>query len=341
MSEQLPNPGYRFLGDGMASFTTFFRNDLLPRFTNDQLARQADAALLETGPGCHAMTCDSFIVDPLIFPGGNIGTLAFCGVANDLLTECARPESMLMSLMVAEDLEPSILDTVLDSLSRLCQVTGSAIVGGDTKNLPAGSPQLIISMSAVGRVGRLGSPLGFEHVEPGDSVVLTGPVGAHSIAVLSSREGLGFESVVRSDCRDLGATMLPMVRSSPHLHALRDATRGGVLAVLHELTSSHDLEVVVDVAEIPVDNEVLMACDLLGLDPLELANEGCMVLFVESTGAAAMVEALRSEYGFTRACVIGGVAETSHGVGGLVLLVRDGETRVASQSFGTGIPRLC
>lgn len=341
MGDRQWDPRHRFLGDGMAGFTTFFRSQLLPRFDNEQLARQADAALLGTGPERSAMTCDSFIVDPPVFPGGDIGKLAFCGVANDLLTECARPQAMMMSLLVAEDVDPDLLATVLDSLGALCEATGAAVVGGDTKTLPAGGLQLIISMSAVGQVGRLGPPLGFEHVRPGDAIVLTGPVGAHSIAVLSSREGLGFESVVRSDCRDLGATMWPLVTASADLHALRDATRGGVLAVLHELTANHSLDVRVDVAEIPVDTEVTMACELLGLDPLELANEGCMVLFVAQAGAAAVVEALRSEYGFPRACVIGGVAASAHGDHGLVLLVREGETRVASQSFGTGIPRLC
>lgn len=372
MAEPVPGWSARAVGDGMGAFDHFFSREVLTRFPSAQLRRRSDAARLDLGPARLAVTCDAFTVDPLFFPGGDLGTLALCGTANDLLSEAARPQWLLVSLLIGERTEPVAVRRVLDSLQHEAARAGAVLVGGDTKTVDGPRVELIVTVTGLGEVCRSGPPLGFEQVRPGDELVLTGPVGAHAIAVLSAREGLGFESVVASDCRDVGLSLHPLVSAPAPVRALRDATRGGLLGVLHELSAATGLDVAVDAAAVPVAREVTMAAQMLGIDPLELTNEGCFVIVVQPDAGDPLVAELRGRYGFAQAVRIGTVGDvtgprTETGAAefapvamvgpaergdtgsdesgphrpGRVLLRQEGTVRVLERTPGLGVPRLC
>jgi hydrogenase expression/formation protein HypE len=330
----------RSVGEGVGAFDQFFAEEVLARFPSAELARRSDAARLDFGSLVLAVTCDGFTVDPLFFPGGDIGKLAVCGTANDLLTEGARPEWLLMSLVLEEGVDPNVVRRVLDSIGDQASRSGATLVGGDTKTIKSPMPGLIVMITGLGRIARQGPALGFEAVRAGDELVVTGPVGAHSVAVLSAREGLGFEQVVSSDCRDVGLSIGSLVMSSPWIHALRDATRGGLLGVLHELASATGMAVEIDADAVPVAREVIMAAEMLGLDPLELTNEGCFVIAVEAGTARRLTAELRATYGFPEAAAIGEVRDRADPLA-KVLLRRGGEVRVSVRPLSVGVPRLC
>lgn len=330
----------RAVGEGAGAFDRFFAEELLARFPSPELGRRSDAARLELGSVVLAVTCDAFTVDPLFFPGGDIGTLAVCGTANDLLTEGARPQWLLMSLVLGEGIDPQVVRRVLDSVQEQASRSGAILVGGDTKTMKGPRSELIVTMTGLGVVCREGPALGFETVRPGDELVVTGPIAAHSIAVLSAREGLGFEKVVSSDCRDVGLSIGSLVMGSSSIRALRDATRGGLAGVLHELASATGMAVELDVDAVPVATEVTMAAEMLGLDPLELTNEGCFVIVVEAGTAQHLAVELRDAYGFADAAAVGEIREAA-GPLDRVRLRRDGEVRASVRSLSLGVPRLC
>jgi len=330
----------RGVGEGVGAFDRFFAEELLARFPSPELGRRSDAARLGFGSLVLAVTCDAFTVDPLFFPGGDIGTLAVCGTANDLLTEGARPEWLLMSLVLGEEIDPLVVGRVLDSVHEQASRSGAVLVGGDTKAMKGLRSELIVTMTGMGVVRREGPALGFETVGPGDELVVTGPIAAHSVAVLSAREGLGFEKVISSDCRDVGLSIGPLVRGSPSIHALRDATRGGLLGVLHELANATGMAVELDVDAVPVAREVTMAAEMLGLDPLELTNEGCFVIVVEAGTARRLVAELKEAYAFADAAAVGRICEAT-GPLDRVRLRQDGDVRVSVRSLSLGVPRLC
>jgi len=330
----------RSVGEGVGAFDRFFAEEILPRFASPELRRRSDAARLELGSLVLAVTCDAFTVDPLFFPGGDIGTLAVCGTANDLLTEGARPEWLLMSLVLAEQIDPHVVERVLDSIQAQASVSHAHLVGGDTKAISNPRSELIVTMTGLGVVRRQGPALGFETVRSGDELLVTGPIAAHSIAVMSAREGLGFERVVSSDCRDVGLSIGSLVMASPSIRALRDATRGGLIGVVHELADTTGMAVELDVDAVPVAQEVTMAAEMLGVDPLELTNEGCFLIVVEAGTGERMAAELRETCGLDDATVVGQVLETS-GPLDRVRLRRDGQVRVSVRSLSIGVPRLC
>jgi hydrogenase expression/formation protein HypE len=229
---------------------------------------------------------------------------------------------------------------VLDSLAAVADAAEAEVIGGDTKTIPTREPRMIVTITGIGLIRRDGPALGFASVRPGDEIVVTGAVGAHAIAVLSAREGLGFDQVVTSDVQDVGRVLGAFVAADPRLRALRDASRGGVLGVLHEIVAATGLDLEVDVAAITVQREVAMAAEMLGLDPLELANEGCFVLLIEQGQAAQVVSQLREEYGMSDAVHAGTVRAPTEPPGRLVLQT-DGGRKLSLRSRRVGVPRLC
>ena len=329
------------LGDAVGAFDDFFTAELLPRFPGAQLRRRSDAARLDASGVPLAATCDAFTVEPLVFPGGDIGKLAICGTANDLLSEAARPQWLLLSVVASAGLDRAVLRKVLDSVERQARESGAEVVGGDLKTLPGPAPQLVLTVTGLGQPRRTGAPLDLASARPGDELVVTGDVGRHVIAVISAREGLGFERVVTSDCADLGLSLLPLVAESAEVRGLRDATRGGLAGVLHELTAACGLDVQIQLDAVPVERPVAMACELLGMDPLDLANEGCAVLLARAGAGEALARTLRAECGFGAAAVFGVVQERADAREPRVL-VADGESvRVQQRRSALGLPRLC
>jgi hydrogenase expression/formation protein HypE len=297
-----------------------------------------DAAQL-TVAGRLAFTTDTFVVDPIFFPGGDIGRLAVCGTVNDLATSGARPLVLSAGFILEEGLLLSDLERIADSMAAAAAEAQVRIITGDTKVVPRGkADRVFISTAGVGAVPEDVSVSG-ANARPGDAVLLSGAVGDHGLAVLSRREGLEFESEVRSDCAPLGGLVQALLAAAPSVHALRDPTRGGLAATLNEIAAQSQAEIEIEEGAVPVHAAVAMACDLLGLDPLYAANEGKMVAIVAAEQAEAALAALRAHPLGAEAALIGRVQQ---GPAGRVLLrTALGSHRILDRHVGEQMPRIC
>ncbi|WP_320784595.1 hydrogenase expression/formation protein HypE [Streptomyces sp. CRN 30] len=298
-----------------------------------------DAALL---PGQEelVLSTDSFVVSPLFFPGGDIGSLAVHGTVNDLAMRGARPIALSVSLIVEEGLPLSVLRAVVGSLGKAARAAGVPVVTGDTKVVGRGAAdRLFINTTGVGRRrGALRPSAAL--ARPGDAVLLSGPVGLHGTTVLSTREGLGFESDIASDSRPLHRLVSALTPLGGAVHVLRDPTRGGLAAALNEIARASSVAVEIEEDAVPVPEAVAAACDLLGLDPLTVANEGCLVAFVDAPRAADALAALRSLPEGTAARRIGEVL-TAGPAGRVTQRTLVGARRVVEMPLGEQLPRIC
>ena len=312
------------------SFLRFFRNDLLEKL--------GDSAVLELG-GRLAFTTDSYVVTPLFFPGGDIGKLAVCGTVNDLAMSGAIPLYLSASFIIEEGLPIGELERIAASMRAAAEEAGVAVVAGDTKVVDRGSAdRLFITTSGVGNIAP-GVNIAPDQARPGNSVIISGSVGDHGITIMSQREGLRFSSELRSDCAPLGGLVSAMLETSNSINCLRDPTRGGLATVLNEIAGQSGVSIEVEETLIPVRDEVRAACELLGLDPFYVANEGKLVAIVEEGAAAGLVEAMRKHPYGERAAVIGRVRE-GH-AGRVVLKTPYGPTRILDMLTGELLPRIC
>lgn len=279
-------------GEGGRLMRRLIRDAVLSRIDNEYLAPLGDAAILPGCRGALAMTTDSFVVSPLFFPGGDIGSLAVYGTANDLAVSGARPRWISLALIIEEGLPLAVLRRVVESIARAADRVQARVVTGDTKVVPRGAAdQLFINTAGVGEVF-LSLP-GPGSLQPGDAILVSGPIGRHGIAVMASREGLAFEPPPTSDSGPLVDAVAALSQAGVPVRALRDATRGGLGAVLHEWARASNLTLCFDEGDVPVPPEVRGACELLGLDAVHVANEGTMVLAVPPQAATAALDALR------------------------------------------------
>ena len=303
-------------------------------------ATPTDSAVLDLAPGGRlAFTTDSYVVRPLFFPGGDIGELAVNGTVNDLAVSGAVPVALSTAFVLEEGLELEVLGRVATSMGRAATRAGVALVTGDTKVVERGHGDgLFVTTAGVGVLAE-GLDLGPEHIRPGDVVIVSGPIGRHGIAVLSVREGLAFGTDLRSDTAPLNTLVADMLASSRHVHALRDLTRGGLAASLHELAGVAGVGVDLDEPAVPVPDEVRSACGLLGLDPLQVANEGTLVAFVGPDGADDVLAAMTAHDQGRGATVVGRVREGHPGM----VLARTalGATRIVDRPLGEQLPRIC
>ncbi|MBN1461115.1 MAG: hydrogenase expression/formation protein HypE, partial [Armatimonadetes bacterium] len=268
-----------------------------------------DDAARVTASGRLAFTTDAFVVDPIFFPGGDIGKLAVCGTVNDLAGGGARPVALSASFILEEGLLLADLERIVDSMARAAEEAGVRVVCGDTKVVPRGSADKVyITTAGVGAVPE-GVGVSGAAARPGDVVLVNGPVGDHGLAVLSVREGLEFESPIESDCAPLGGLVDSLLEAVPGVHVLRDPTRGGLATALNEIARQSGVSIEVDETAIPVRESVGAACELLGLDPLYAANEGKMIVVVEETEVELALHALRSHPLGTCAAPIGRVTQ--------------------------------
>ncbi len=300
-----------------------------------------DAASLGRLTGEVVVTTDSFVVTPLSFPGGDIGSLAVHGSVNDLAVCGARPGWLTLSLILEEGLPLAELRRVLRSVRRAAEACGVRIVAGDTKVVARGQcDRMFITVTAVG-VRPEGVRLGIDLVRPGDAIVVSGPIAEHGMAVLVEREGLMLEGELRSDSAPVHEAVAALLEACPEVHFLRDPTRGGLAAVLHEVAEQTGLTIIIDEQSVPVAPAVRAACELLGLDPLHVACEGRFVAFVAEEAAERAVAVLRDGGWAAQAACIGRV-ERREGVGGGVL-VRTllGLERVLDEPTGAPLPRIC
>lgn len=299
-----------------------------------------DAALLSLSNASLAFTADSFVVKPLRFPGGSIGELAVNGTVNDLAVSGARPLALLSNLILEAGLESSVLQDELEAMQRAAQRAGVPVVGGDTKVVEHGKADgLFISTSGIGLVDAR-VRLAATSVRPGDQVLLSGPIGDHGITILLARGELDLEAGLKSDTRPVWPFVEALIgAAAPGLRWMRDPTRGGVATALNELARDAQLAVKLYEEQIPVRDEVRGACEILGLDPLHIANEGQFIAIVGPEDAEVALEAVQRVAGGQEARLIGEVVETPVGV--VYTVSRYGSSRVVDMLVGDPLPRIC
>jgi hydrogenase expression/formation protein HypE len=314
---------------------TIFR----PAFSNPALDCRHDGAVLRAGGERLAFTTDSHVVSPLFFPGGDIGKVAVNGTVNDLAMCGARPLWLSAGFILEEGLGIETLRRVVASMGEAARAAGVSIVTGDTKVVERGKGDgLYVTTAGVGLVGE-GVDVGPARIRAGDSVILSGDIGRHGMAIMAVREGMAFESPIESDCAPLAGAVGALVAGGLDLHCLRDLTRGGLATALIELAETRGLEIAVEEGAVPVTEEVRGACEILGLDPLYVANEGRFICIVpESEAPAALAILGRSAPGGPPA-VIGRVRPSTSGE---VMLRRQvGAERILSRLSGEQLPRIC
>lgn len=312
-----------------------------PAFADPELSRLGDAAVLDLPDGQRlAMTTDSFVVQPAFFPGSDIGELAVNGTVNDLAMMGAIPLALSAALILEEGLELAVLGAVVDSMADACRAAGVRLVTGDTKVVERGAADgLYITTSGLGLIAP-GIDVGPQRAERGDQVLVTGPIGSHGVAVMSRRAGIDFDSDLVSDTAPLTELAQAMI-SAGGVRVLRDATRGGVGSVLNELAEASAVGMVVEEAAFPILEPVRAACEMLGLDPLYVANEGVAVAVVAPESADAVLTAARSVPTGAGAAWVGEVIEAP--ASGPLVRLRTGlgVTRPLLMLTGDQLPRIC
>jgi hydrogenase expression/formation protein HypE len=305
---------------------------------NPLLDKLDDSAVFDIS-GRLAFTTDSYVVSPIFFPGGDIGKLAVCGTVNDLATSGAKPLYLSLSFIIEEGLLVSELEKIVESVQKAVTEAGVKIVTGDTKVVTRGSAdKLFINTAGVGVIPE-GVNISGSNAKPGDKVLLSGAIGDHGIAVVSQREGLSFATKLESDCAPLGALVADMLKSSPNVHALRDPTRGGLATSLNELARQSKVSIRIEEAKIPVREEVLAACEMLGFDPLYVANEGKMIAIVPPGDADKVLAAMRKNKYGKDAAIIGEVM--AENPGRVVMKTVLGSSRIVDMLTGDLLPRIC
>lgn len=311
----------------------------LPAFANPVLAQLNDQAIVNINGLRLAFTTDSFVVKPLFFPGGDIGRLAVHGTVNDLAMGGAQPLFLSAAFIIEEGLPMESLRRIVDSLRAAAEEAGIVVVTGDTKVVEKGSGDgLFINTSGIGLVPA-GLHLSADQARPGDRVLLSGSLGDHGIAILAQREGLEFESAIQSDSAPLHALVQAMLRTGREIRCLRDPTRGGLSSALNEIAGQSRVGIQIDERAIPIREEVRGACELLGLDPLYVANEGKLIAVVAAAGADEILAALRGHPLGREAQIIGTVGDTPAGM--VTMRTALGTTRIVDVLAGDQLPRIC
>ena len=301
-----------------------------------------DSALLDVPGGRIALTTDSYVVNPLFFPGGNIGDLAVNGTINDLACSGAQPLALTAGFILEEGLELEVLGTIAQSMGKAADGAGVRIVTGDTKVVGKGSADgLFINTAGVGVVPDA-VRIGPEQARVGDHIIVSGSIGEHGVAIMSVREGIDFGTTVTTDSAPLHrlvAAMLAAVEDPNVVHALRDPTRGGLVASTVEIARAAGVGIELDEAKVPIPESVASACGFLGLDPLQVANEGKLVAFVDPAHSEAVLAAMRARPEGAGAVIIGRAVAEHPGM--VVARTPFGTTRVVERELGEQLPRIC
>jgi hydrogenase expression/formation protein HypE len=326
-------------GEGGRLMRRLIRERILPAFGGERLAQLGDAARLPAISGPLALTTDSFVVTPLFFAGGDIGSLAVYGTVNDLAVSGARPLWISLAAIVEEGFDQATFDRVLASIAAAAKRARVEIVTGDTKVVPRGAADgLFLNTTGIGEI--LPPPVpGPAAFQPGDALIISGPIGCHGMAVMAGREGLAFAPAPTSDSAPLADAVAALRNAAVPVRAMRDATRGGLGAVLHEWAEASGLTLSVDESRVPVTPAVRGVCEVLGLDPIHVANEGTMVVAVPVGAADAAVSALRSVPETCQATVIGSVQP--HGLAPVIVRRALGQAVPLDEPLGSPLPRIC
>ena len=325
-------------GSGGRLTAQLVREVFLPAFDNPALRKLDDQAMLDVAPGKIALTTDSYVVTPLFFPGGDIGRLAVNGTVNDLAMGGARPLYLTAAFIIEEGLPLEDLQRVTRSMSQAAQEAGVAIVTGDTKVVNRGcADKLFITTAGVGLVPG-GISISASNARAGDAVIVSGPIGDHGITIWSTREGIDFAGSLNSDTAPLHALVEAMIGAGD-VHVLRDPTRGGLGTSLCEIAASSSIGIELDANTVPVREEVKAACEILGMDPLFVANEGRLVAMVAESSAEKVLRAMRRVLRGQDACRIGRVVAEHAGM--VLVKTEVGGSRILDVPFAEQLPRIC
>ena len=331
-------------GSGGRAMRNLIEDVFVAAFDNPLLAPLEDQAVLPLAELAAlgdrlAFTTDTYVVSPLFFPGGDIGSIAVAGTVNDLAMSGAKPLYLSCGFVLEEGLPIETLRKVVASMQRVAAEAGVRIVTGDTKVVERGAAdKLFINTAGVGVVP-CGVNISAANARPGDVVIVNGHLGDHGTAILIARQQLALEADVASDCRPLGTLVAAMLAVCPSIHCLRDATRGGVASVLNEFAQASQVAIRVHESMLPLREEVKGACEILGLDPLYLANEGKLVAIVPAADASRVLAAMRAHPAGSDAAIIGEVSDEPRGI--VVLHTGFGGQRIVDMLIGEQLPRIC
>ena len=326
-------------GNGGKLTSKLIEKCFLPFFQDPLLNQLNDQAIFDFEGHRVAFTTDSFVVDPLFFPGGDIGKLAVCGTVNDLAVGGAIPLYLSIGFIIEENFSMEELKNISSSISEAAREAKVRIVTADTKVVEKGAcDKLFINTSGIGIVKKEVN-FGGCNTREGDKILLSGDIGDHGIAILSSRKGIEFETTVKSDCAPLNLLVNDLLPHAGHIHAMRDLTRGGLGTILNEIASQSDLGITIHEDLIPIKQEVRGMCELLGLDPLYLANEGKLIAFVHQDNAEEILSLMKRNHLGEDACIIGEVVKEP--AKKVTMETQVGGSRFIEMLVGEDLPRIC
>ncbi|MCX7858135.1 MAG: hydrogenase expression/formation protein HypE [Deltaproteobacteria bacterium] len=326
-------------GDGGLLTHNLIEEYFLPHLGNDLLLNLDDSTSITVRSDNVLVTIDSYVVDPIFFPGGDIGKLSIYGTVNDLSVSGAKPLYIAASFILEEGLKLSILKQIVASMAEACNEAKVKIVAGDTKVVGRNQvDKIFITTTGVGTLLE-GVNLGKHLIRPHDRVIVSGPLGNHGLCILLQRGNFSFKTNIKSDCAPLNKVIEPLLKTFNGVKYMRDLTRGGLATCLKEIaSSSRSIDILLDEESIPVDEEVRGICETLGLDPLYLANEGKFVIFAEKDESKSLVKFMREDLGLGMASIVGEVRE---GSGNVFMKTTIGGTRRLNMLSGNPLPRIC
>jgi hydrogenase expression/formation protein HypE len=326
-------------GSGGRLMHNLVRDRFLTRFKSKILHQLTDAAVLEKEAKGLVFTTDSYVVKPIFFPGGDIGKLAICGTVNDLSVMGAFPKYITCGFIVEEGLELSILEQIFDSMKKAETQSGVELVAGDLKVVGKGEvDKVFINTSGIGVLHKKAN-LSWSKIKPGDKIIINGDIGEHGIAIISKRQGLDFQSSVKSDCAPLNWLIKDLLDASSKVNFMRDATRGGLATVLNEISEKTTYSIEIDEASLPIGKGVRDACELLGFDPLYVANEGKLVVVVDQRDADKVLRKMKKNVLGKKSRIIGEVQKNKRAK--VYLKTAIGGARVIDMLAADQLPRIC
>jgi hydrogenase expression/formation protein HypE len=312
---------------------------MLPIFDNPMLAALHDGAAFDIGGNRLAFSTDTYVVDPIFFPGGSIGDLAINGTVNDVAMCGAEPLYLSTGLIIEEGFSMGDLEKIINDMNTAAEKAGVKVVTGDTKVVPRGVlDKIFINTSGIGKIPDKVN-ISSQNARPGDTIILSGTIADHGMTILTQREGLTFESSLQSDTAPLNHMVSRMLSVCKDVHVLRDPTRGGVGTALNEIADKSKVGIRIYEEKIPLNNETESVCELLGFDPLYVANEGKLIAFVDSNYAEKVLSAIQEDDYGKDACIIGEVV--SDHIGKVVMKTRIGGSRIIDMLTGQQLPRIC
>ena len=327
-------------GGGGQLMEDLIRRHILPNLNNDILMEMGDSARLDLSSGSLCFTTDSYVVKPLFFHGGDIGKLAVCGTVNDLAVAGARPVALTLSLIIEDGFEMDTLDSILTSIGQTARENDVEIVSGDTKTVETGAADKIFINTAGIGVRLPSVDLGFKRIAAGDKIMINGSIGDHGMTIISQREGIKFQTQLKSDCAALAGLTCKLLQNADGIKFMRDPTRGGVAATLNEIVRSTGLSIEIRETDLPIKPAVQAAADMLGFDVLTIANEGKFIAVVAPESAEECLNICKDDPLGKESKIIGQVVETRD-VPLVEMETRIGGKRIVQMPYGRELPRIC